>query len=113
MRSHIFAMCFVFTGALVVLITMFAGDTLAQSDEDLLTLFKLKEQVAALEARVERLESQQTGVQQAAGVMPPIVTVPRTFDDTPESRLPNGWKRGDINGIPFYTLPLSIRSADQ
>ncbi len=113
MRSHVPLLCCLFAIALTVLVSSLASDGLAESRDDSLTLLKLQERIAALEARIERMESQLSGVQQAAGVAPPVVTVPRTLEDTTARRIPNNWKRGEINGVPFYTLPLGRQTADE
>ncbi|MEZ6054414.1 MAG: hypothetical protein R3C02_24005 [Planctomycetaceae bacterium] len=91
--------------AITAFITTLARDSAAQGDPNSISLEQLQERLAVLEARVTALEAGQSGVQQAAGVAPLLETVPRSLaDELP--RIPRNAKRGEINGVPFYTVPL-------
>ncbi len=62
----------------------------------------LEARIAALEARLQELERRPVLVTTAP------LAVPNAYQPGMEPRpvVPHTWKRGDINGMPFYTLPL-------
>ncbi len=117
MRLRITWLC----GIFLVAVMAVGSNGSAQSGKDSLTLAKLERQIAALEVHVAQLEdsvgelkahmatlaAERSGVQQAAGVDLLPIPVPRRLDDASSRRIPDDWKRGEINGVPFYTLPLS------
>ena len=98
-------------------VMLLAADSWADAKATSPTIDELERKIDALEIRIDRLESQLSGVQQAGGVAPraatpsmpapQLIEVPTLSDD---ARIPQNWKRSEINGIPFYTLPLSNRS---
>ncbi|MBX3437349.1 MAG: hypothetical protein KF861_07670 [Planctomycetaceae bacterium] len=93
-----------------VLVTVWgAGVLLGQSsspaESDLMD--NLKGQVAALEQRVRLLEMQVSRLPSGGGFTfsPPTSVVPGC--PCPDG-VPSTWHRGDINGLRYYTAPLSL-----
>ncbi|MGD9857093.1 MAG: hypothetical protein AB7U20_19265 [Planctomycetaceae bacterium] len=69
---------------------------------------RMQAQLSALEERVKALEDQLTGVRPAAAFALPAPQVsPRIGSDA--DRVPPTWKQGEINGVRFYTIPLSVQ----
>ncbi len=102
-----------FLVVLATIVTTLTASSVAQSENSSPTLHQFEQRIAALEARIEQLESQLSGVQQASGVETLEFAFPRRLHESMGRPLPENWNRGEINGIPFYTLPLSQRTTSE
>lgn len=105
MRSRSSLLCGILLVISSAIVTTLAGDPSSQPQLDPVTLEELQEKIAALEARVATLEAERSGVQQAAGIASETESVPG-LQESETRRLPGSSKQGEINGVPFYTLPL-------
>lgn len=114
----------VYFGAMMVSVialgTILFADDHTESKLARPTLDDLETRIEKLEARIKQLESQLTGVQQASGVIhqsPPNTLRTPSFVEVPDSSgnvsVPRDWKRGEINGIPYYTVPLSTSKSKE
>jgi hypothetical protein len=72
---------------------------------------KLQKQVEDLERRVVQLELNRSLAPQVVprAPAPPTLIDPPSTVLNPEARIPEGWKREEFNGQPYFIVPLDGR----
>ena len=86
-----------------------AAESPTGSEPAELTVGQLQARLAELEERVQQLEDRwHSPIVPAAGVLPPAVgrPVPPPLEPS-DAQIPPSWKPGEINGLRYYTIPLS------
>lgn len=95
------------TGAIVALTVLYVGAAAPTSgSKSSSEIAQLKKEVADLRQRVEFLEERMKD-----DLVPANVTDGKERPDVirpypGQRRLPESWKRGEFNGIPYYIVPL-------
>ena len=102
MRTRVVVLMLIVAGVALAAIVAFAAS--GANEPPASQLEALRAQVKTLEARVSALEKRlQTRFEHMR--IPYSVTIPKAFPQAP-SPLPKGWQQREVNGVPYYVVPV-------